>query len=106
MYAFTTIVVGMSGNATIAAGLPASAYDTITSLPGSTQNIVIAAGYASSIDLTGNSGVAAVIGAAAVAPAHPDARPAPADIFFKFRRYSADYFFLEFRSIRLCSEGK
>ena len=55
----TTVVAGMGGNATISA----AAQDTMLSLGGSTQNIVIAGGLNSLVNLTGNNGVAAVIGA-------------------------------------------
>jgi hypothetical protein len=55
----TTVAGGMAGNATIAS----AAQDTILSLGGSTQNIVIAGGVNSLVDLTGNSGLDAVIGA-------------------------------------------
>jgi hypothetical protein len=55
----TTVVAGMGGNATISA----AAQVTIRSLGGSTQNVIIAGGVNGLIDLTGNSGLDAVIGA-------------------------------------------
>lgn len=55
----TTVVAGMSGAATIAA----AAQDTILALPGSGQLVVVAAGVNNLVDLTGNSGLSAVLGA-------------------------------------------
>jgi len=55
----TTVVAGISGKATIAA----SVQNTIRSLSGSTENVVIAAAANDVIDLTGNSGLSGVIGA-------------------------------------------
>ena len=57
----TTVVAGMSGTAVVSL----SAQNTVTSLPGSTQNIIIAAGVNNSINLTGNTAASAsaVIGA-------------------------------------------
>ena len=56
---FTTVLAGMAGAATISA----AAVDTILSLGGSTQNVIIAGGVNGLVDLTGNSGFDAVIGA-------------------------------------------
>ena len=53
------MVAGIGGNATI----QASAQNTVTSLPGSTQNVIIAAAANNLIDLTGNAGISGVIGA-------------------------------------------
>jgi hypothetical protein len=58
----TTVFAGRSGNATISVG---NVSTTVNSLPGSTQNLVIAAGPGNLVNLAGNSGLDAVIGAAA-----------------------------------------
>jgi hypothetical protein len=56
----TTVVAGLAGAATIAL----AAFDTVLSLPGSTQNVIVAAGQNNLVDLTGNAGqLNAVIGA-------------------------------------------
>jgi serralysin len=55
----TTVIAGIGGNATIAA----LAQNTIRSLPGSTENVVVAAAANDVIDLTGNGGLSGVIGA-------------------------------------------
>jgi hypothetical protein len=51
----TTVVAGLSGNAVVAL----SNQNTVTSLPGSTQNVIIAAGTNNFINLTGNAAAAA-----------------------------------------------
>ena len=58
----TTVLAGRSGSATILVG---NASDTVSSLAGSTQNLVLAAGPNNLVNLAGNSGLDAVIGAAA-----------------------------------------
>jgi hypothetical protein len=58
--AATTVVAGLGDSATISA----AAQDTILSLPAANQFVVIAAGVHDVIDLTGNGGLAGVIGAA------------------------------------------
>jgi hypothetical protein len=53
------VIAGIGGNATIAA----LAQNTVRSLPGSTENVVVAAAANDVIDLTGNGGLSGVIGA-------------------------------------------
>ena len=55
----TTVVAGMSGTATIASAVQ----DTILSLSGSVQMVVVAAGLNNLVDLSGDNGLTAVLGA-------------------------------------------